>query len=173
MSIVLLDSNHTQTPESQASWLEKTLAERALVPNLYVCYHRPAFGTLVKEDEAAVREHWVPLFEKYGVDVAFENDHHVYKRTLPITAGNIDYARGVVYLGDGSWGVDPRDIDWKKMQNLGYVHRAEKVNYLLKATISRQLQLYEAFLSDGRRIDSYPRVNAASSPPAAPGVAGP
>ncbi|MDA0814359.1 MAG: metallophosphoesterase family protein [Verrucomicrobia bacterium] len=160
MSIVLLDSNHTQTPESQKAWLEETLRERQSRPNLFTCHHRPTYGTLVKEDEKDVREHWVPLFEKYGVDVAFENDHHVYKRTLPIKEDKIDYTNGVVYMGDGAWGVDVRNIDWKEMQKREYLHRGENLNHLIKVTVKPGLQLYEAFLSDGRRFDSYPRLIA-------------
>ncbi|MEZ5330006.1 MAG: metallophosphoesterase family protein [Verrucomicrobiales bacterium] len=158
MSIVLLDSNHTQTPESQKAWLEETLKERQSRPNLFTCHHRPTYGTLVKEDEKDVREHWVPLFEKYGVDVAFENDHHVYKRTLPIMEDKIDYINGVVYMGDGAWGVDVRNINWREMQKRQYLHRGENLNHLIKVTMKPGLQLYEAFLSDGRRFDSYPRL---------------
>ncbi|MGK0185067.1 MAG: hypothetical protein ACI9R3_000842 [Verrucomicrobiales bacterium] len=158
MSIVLLDSNHSQTAESQVAWLEETLKERQSRPNLFTCHHRPTYGTLVKEDEQEVREHWVPLFEKYGVDVAFENDHHVYKRTLPIKEEKIDFANGVVYMGDGSWGVDVRKVDWKKVQKKEYLHRAENMNHLIKVTMKPGLQLFEAILSDGRRIDSYPRL---------------
>jgi hypothetical protein len=159
LSIVLLDSNHTQTSESQKAWLEETLKARRTRPNLFACYHRPAYGTLVKEDDKDVREHWVPLFEKYGVDCAFENDHHVYKRTLPIKEDKIDYAHGVLYMGDGSWGVDVRKIDWKKMQKRPYIHRGEDFNHLIKVTMTPELQLYEAFHKDGRRFDSYPRLN--------------
>ncbi|MCA9218668.1 MAG: metallophosphoesterase family protein, partial [Planctomycetales bacterium] len=75
MSIVCLDSYHTQTPQSQAPWLEETLQSRVACPNLFVCYHRPAFGTLVKDDVEDIRKYWSGLFEHYGVDVVFENDH--------------------------------------------------------------------------------------------------
>lgn len=160
MSIICLDSNHSQMAESQKAWLEETLEERQSRKNLFTCHHRPTYGTLVKEDDKEVREHWVPLFEKYGVDVAFENDHHVYKRTLPIKEEKVDFKDGVVYMGDGSWGVDVRKVDWKKVQKKGYLHRAENMNHLIKVTMKPGLQLFEAFLSDGRRIDSYPRLIA-------------
>jgi hypothetical protein len=51
-----------------------------------------------------VREYWAPLFERYGVQIAFENHDHVYKRTVPLRSG-APHADGVVYIGDGSWGM--------------------------------------------------------------------
>ncbi|MCH1505450.1 MAG: hypothetical protein L7V86_17850, partial [Verrucomicrobiales bacterium] len=77
MSIVCLDSCHTQMPKDQVEWLDKALSERQNVPNLYACYHKPTYGSLVKDDDMEVRKHFVPLFDKYGVDVAFENDHRL------------------------------------------------------------------------------------------------
>ena len=63
-------------------------------------------------------------------------------------------------MGDGAWGVDVRKIDWKEMQKREYLHRGENLNHLIKVTMKPGLQLYEAFLSDGRRFDSYPRLIA-------------
>jgi len=110
MSIVNLDSEHSQPVANQTQWLEDTLEQRKKTPLLFACYHRPTFGTLVKEDNSAVRTQWVPLFEKYKVDTVFEHDHHVYKRSLPILNGRADNRHGVLYLGDGAWGVKVREI---------------------------------------------------------------
>jgi hypothetical protein len=61
-----------------------------------------------------IREHWCPLFDEYGVQLAFEHHDHAYKRTYPIRKGTVD-PRGVVYLGDGAWGVTVR----KRMPKAG------------------------------------------------------
>jgi hypothetical protein len=50
------------------------------------------------------RKHWVPLFEKYRVPVVLEHHDHTFKRTHPLKGGHVD-ANGVLYLGDGSWGM--------------------------------------------------------------------
>ncbi|MDA7613517.1 metallophosphoesterase family protein [Verrucomicrobiales bacterium] len=152
MSIVCLDSCHTQMPKDQVEWLDKALSERQNVPNLYACYHKPTYGSLVKDDDMEVRKHFVPLFDKYGVDVAFENDHHVYKRTLPLK-GDVIHPDGTIYMGDGSWGVDLRDIPWDKATKLDYLVRAAKANNLIRVRLSEGQQRYDAFNAKGEPLD--------------------
>ncbi len=156
MSIVCLDSYHTQKPEDQTAWLEKILQSRSQIPNLFACYHRPGFGTQVKDDIKAVRQQWAPLFERYGVDAAFENDHHVYKRTLPLRGGEL-HRDGVTYLGDGAWGIKVREIPWKRVHKLGYVVRAESLNHLIRVELHEDRQQFDAIDAKGKPIDSYIR----------------
>ena len=162
MSIVCLDSYHTQTPVSQVSWLEETLQARAPLPNLFVCYHRPGFGTLVKDDIKDIRKYWSPIFERYGVDVVFENDHHVYKRTLPILQGKM-HPDGIAYLGDGAWGVEVREIPWERAGRLGYVARGASENHLIRVTIENGYQMFDAFSAKGIPIDNYIRIHSRQS----------
>ena len=114
LSLVLLDSGHAAPiGGEQADWLEKTLKARAGVPHLIAANHVPAYPSYrpveVEGGEAKAgtgeenRKHWVPLFEKYGVDVVLEHHDHTFKRTHPLLGGHVD-KNGVVYLGDGSWG---------------------------------------------------------------------
>src|SRR5690625_7699759 len=113
MSLVLLDTDHTNPVDGvQTEWLEQVLAERQEVPHLFPVYHGPAWPSVRNPDweqSVRVREHWVPLFEAYGVRVAFENHDHAYKRTRPIRNNRKDPS-GVVYFGDGAWGVGVREI---------------------------------------------------------------
>ena len=153
MSIICLDSFHTQTPESQVPWLEKALAKRRNVPNLFACYHRPTYGTQVKEDEMEVRKHFVPLFEKYGVDACFENDHHMYKRTMPVKEDKV-HRDGVVYIGDGAWAVDLRDIPWDKANKLDYIARGAKEQHLIRVNLFPNRQQFDAIKNNGERFDS-------------------
>lgn len=156
LSLVCLDSEHLYTAKSQESWLRETLAKRRNVPNLFVCYHRPIYGTQVKDDKAECKEPWVPLFEEYGVDVVFENDHHCFKRTLPLLKDKVD-AKGIAYLGDGAWGVDVRQIPWDKVKPLNYVVRAEPLNHLYRVILADDRQQFDAFDKDGKPFDNYVR----------------
>ena len=156
LSIVCADSDHSIPVGEQTAWMEETLKARQHYPNLFACYHRPAYGTQVKEDHESVRKEWVPLFEKYSVDTAFEHDHHVYKRTLPLKENKID-KNGVVYIGDGAWAVEVRNIPVEKTYKLGYVIRSEKYNHLIEVTLHENRQQYDAYQSDGKWFDSYVR----------------
>ena len=113
LSLVLLDTGHVSSiGGEQTSWLDKTLAARVDCPNVLVFNHVPAYpsyrpfankdGTPATGGEN--REHWVPLFERHNVDVVFEHHDHTFKRTKPLLGGHVDERRGLLYLGDGSWG---------------------------------------------------------------------
>ena len=155
MTIVALDSGHTDNIANQTQWLEKTLNDRRSFPFKFVCYHRPAWGTGVKQDAVEIQRLWSPIFEKHGVHAAFENDHHVYKRTYPLVAGKRDNENGVVYIGDGSWGVRTRRIapDWKKRRP--FLAFAEANNHLIKVTLQKDELTFEGVKADGVIFDSY------------------
>lgn len=157
MSIVNLDSEHSQPVGNQTQWLDDTLKQRSKRPLLFACYHRPTYGTLTKEDNAAVRTQWVPLFEKYKVDTVFEHDHHVFKRSLPIYQGRVDNRRGVLYLGDGAWGVKVRKIPKEHGEKLPYIERAESRNHLIQVLIDGAEVHYHATEADGNVFDKYSR----------------
>lgn len=112
LSLVLLDSGHmAPIGGEQAAWLDKALAERSERPHLFTVNHIPAYPSFRNPDAdanrpgtgAQHREHWVPLFERHNVDVVLEHHDHTFKRTHPLLNGLPD-KRGVLYLGDGSWG---------------------------------------------------------------------
>lgn len=113
LSIILLDSDHTNPiPGLQTRWLEQVLSARRQVPHLFPVYHVGAYPSVRAFENTVgqrVRDQWLPLFERYGVRVAFENHDHAYKRTYPLRGG----ARspdGIVYLGDGAWGTAVRPV---------------------------------------------------------------
>lgn len=129
LSLLNLDSGHTKNISAQNQWLERNLSARAHVPNLFVCYHRPAWGAGIKPDAIDIRNHWCPLFEKYRVSAVFENDHHVFSRSHPIKAGVIDPENGIPYLGSGSWSVALRPIDPKELKKRPWIAHAESRNH--------------------------------------------
>ncbi|MEQ8209343.1 MAG: metallophosphoesterase family protein [Lacipirellulaceae bacterium] len=99
-------NTETSVAGNQAKWLREELAAsrpkyRWIVPQ----YHRPAFPAVKAPGRALI--HWVPLFEKYNVDLVCEGDGHNIKRTPPIRNNRID-PTGVVYIGEGGLGVGQR-----------------------------------------------------------------
>ena len=99
-------NSEISTAGDQARWLHQELAEAR--PDhrwLLVQYHRPVFPA-VKSPGAGLLS-WVPLFERYHVDLVCESDGHVVKRTVPIRDRKPDPS-GVVYIGEGGLGVPQR-----------------------------------------------------------------
>ena len=160
MSLFLLDSDHNSVPlyqsvtGAQTGWLEAVLKERQDRPHLFPIYHVPAYPSHRSFDgwtNTRIREHWVPLFEKYGVRVAFENHDHTYKRTHPIREGKIS-EDGIVYMGDGSWGRNPRSGE---SSDQWYINRFESRVHGIVVTLTADRQEYIMVDDTGEEFDSY------------------
>jgi Icc-related predicted phosphoesterase len=89
--LVGLDSNHVGDPDQRA-WLERTLAAATERWRIVVVHHPPySAGYQGSSDE--VRAAFVPLFERFGVQLVISGHDHDYQRSVPIN--------GVTYLVTG------------------------------------------------------------------------
>jgi len=152
LSFYLLDSGHSYpVGGAQTEWLEQKLEEEKSTPYNIPVYHIGAYPSETAYSHRGskdVRKFWVPLFEKYGVKVAMEHDNHTFKRTFPIWEGKVDHERGILYLGDGSWGVTPL-----KPKRHWYLQKAAQANCYWLLTASHSEILFEAFNEKGQKID--------------------
>lgn len=111
---VALDSNQDLGPGSlEHEWLE---ADLAMVPQAtwkFVFFHHPPYSSGHQGENAELRETVVPVLERYGVDLVFNGDDHLYHRSYPISDGTVvdagqdpDYvdAEGPVYIVTGGGG---------------------------------------------------------------------
>lgn len=176
MSLIVLDSDHhtpviggetrsmvgeheyddylAPRPGGQTGWLKDILSHRVERPHIFPIYHVPSYPAHRSFDnwtETRVRENWVPLFEKYGVRVAFENHDHTYKRTHPIKNGKIA-DDGIVFIGDGSWGAGPRS---GSNFDAWYIKKAASVNHGVIVTLNGNKQEYIMVDDNGNIIDTY------------------
>ena len=114
MVLLMLDSGHLNAHHGeQTDWLKQQLETHSDMPYRFAAYHIPLYPAHRDYEGAgskAGRKHWGPLFDEYGVAIGFEHHDHVLKRSKPIK-GNEVAAEGTIYVGDGTFGVSPRDID--------------------------------------------------------------
>jgi hypothetical protein len=114
MVFLMLDSGHLNPHHGeQTDWLKQQLETHRDVPYRFATYHIPLYPAHRDYEGAgskAGRKNWGPLFDEYGLTIGFENHDHVLKRTKPIK-GNEVASEGTIYVGDGTYGVSPRDID--------------------------------------------------------------
>jgi acid phosphatase type 7 len=157
LSIFLLDSNHTNpVAGTQTEWLAQALATRQEVPHLFPVYHvtaYPSHRSFEDRTSREIRQHWVPLFERFNVRVAFENHDHTYKRTVPIRA-NQPHPQGIVYIGDGCWGVSPRSVH--DPAATWYLEKALSTRHVILVTVDRTHQHFLVVDEQGKVIDEYP-----------------
>jgi alkaline phosphatase D len=77
------------TPNLQTLWLEATLAEARFdksVDMIVVFMHQCAMSTSVPGNgsDLGIRQAWLPLFDKYEVDLVLSGHEHDYERSYPV-----------------------------------------------------------------------------------------
>ncbi len=174
MSIFLLDTDHgkgtTVAGEPQTVWLSQNLETRRHIPHLFPVYHVPAYSSVRSPDGGGkdrIRNNWLPLFEQNGVRVVFENHDHAYKRTYPMRNGQKD-SRGIVFIGDGAWGVGAREIVSRQVEDdreiwydegsewPRYLKKAESANHFILVTLHGTHQHFIMIDNDNNVIDEFP-----------------
>lgn len=124
---IALNSNFPGDPEAfaaQTAWLEEALKNN---PSKWtvVTFHHPVFSVSSGRNNAAIRDAWLPLFEKYDVDLVAQGHDHAYGRGnlvanesgLPAGASADKSNKGPVYMvsvaGPKYYVIDPvGDNNW-------------------------------------------------------------
>jgi len=158
LSLVLMDTGHVaKIGGDQTDWLDKTLKERVERAHLIVVDHCPCYPSY-RNAEAPTgkagggdeqRIHWVPLFEKYNVDLVLEHHDHTFKRTHPMLGGLKD-KRGVLYLGDGSWG---KQRPPGKLEERSYIAAACPSYHLTVHRLEDEQSFHMALEEGGKIVD--------------------
>ena len=111
---------------AQKAWLEKELAatrDNHDIDWVVVCMHQVAISTadMFNGADLGIREEWVPLFDKYGVDLVVCGHEHHYERSHPLRGSEsnatltpvpaatatdvIDTSKGTVHMVIGGGGT--------------------------------------------------------------------
>lgn len=155
LTLFILDTGHTNPiGGAQAHWLYENLKARQRIQHKFAVYHVPAYPSYRKYNNkisAAVRLHWIPLFDLYGLHAAFEHHDHTYKRTHFLRHGAIDPS-GVLYMGDGAWGVEePRTP--KTPEQAWYLAKTASRRHFILVTINKKTRQFKAIDHTGKVID--------------------
>lgn len=80
---------------------------------------------------------------------------HTYKRSQPIFQGAVDPERGIVYVGDGAWGVSTREPRRDEQGQLPwYIKRAEPLrHFIMVDVVGSDMQLH-MYTEDGVLLDA-------------------
>lgn len=166
LTLLLLDSGLTHPVKGpQTDWLQKILSARQKTPHIFPIYHIPAYPS-VRDDHGGengtitqdIRDVWCPLFEKYGVKISFEHHDHAYKRTVPLRADKED-PKGIIYLGDGAWGVTLRGTEPEGRRD--YIAKAGAIRHFFVVTLYKDQRHITAVNDKGEIFDEvYQRTDA-------------
>lgn len=164
LSILILDSGHANPiGGQQTKWLKSTLEDRQHIPHRFAIYHVPAYPSVRDFNNkycAAIRQFWVPIFEQGGLHAAFEHHDHAYKRTYPLLKGKI-HPQGIVYIGDGGWGVEKcRTLKQKRF----YLAKFASSRHFVGVTLSPSQQQFQCINDLGQILDEYRQTIKESKP---------
>jgi hypothetical protein len=100
----LMDYSERPLLGEQSPWLEEDLqqAEEKGMEWTVVFFHRPPYssGEGYGEQPDIIAE-WVPIFERYGVDLVLASHEHFYQRSLPMLEGQALTTTGDMYKNTG------------------------------------------------------------------------
>jgi len=134
----------------QYAWLERELQSEAARRATWriVIFHHPVYSSGNHESSLPQRKAFVPLFEKYGVDVAFNGHDHTYERSWPWRGERRDDRNGVVYVVTGGGGAPLYDVKWSP-----WTASARRVNHFCLVSVEGERLTIEAVDVDGDRFD--------------------
>ncbi|MBR2865090.1 MAG: metallophosphoesterase [Elusimicrobiaceae bacterium] len=132
---------------TQYKWLQSSLSSAAEKWKIVVI-NAPMYSTGAKgpANEAAAR--FVPLFEKYGVDLVLQGAEANYERTFPMLA-NEPNPRGVTYITLGGGGAAPT----KRMGSHPSTARFVAAHHFASVNIVDRKLTLQVFNEQGKQID--------------------
>lgn len=91
---IMIDA--TSDVEDHTPWIERILSQ-SKAKWKFAMFHFPPYN--FEEPYFDIQEAWVPLFDKYHVDMVMGGHIHYYMRSKPMHAGQVvsDYSKGTVY----------------------------------------------------------------------------
>jgi len=145
--------NGNEKLEEQAEWLESILAENAQRWTI-VAIHQPFYSTGKKRDNPYLRELFIPIFDKYSVDLVLQGHDHTYGRTFKLRDSTIAEGRkkGTVYVvsvsGTKVYSLNSRFEEF--MAKMGTGRQLFQV-----ISVDKNRLLYESFNALGELFDSF------------------
>jgi hypothetical protein len=135
----------------QAEWLDQALRQTRATWK-FAIFHHPVYPSHPWRDSPAMREHWVPIFDKHHVDLVLQGHDHAYLRTYPLRANHRakGSSQGTIYLiaVSGDKFVDQRPRDYIEV---GFTRVPTYQTIDIDAHLN-QLS-YRAWTGDGKIVD--------------------
>ena len=136
----------------ELAWAEKDLASTSK-PWKVVLMHKHIFNFRVDGTFNEIGDTFMPLFDKYKVDVVFTGHIHSYRRTVPLYEGAAT-EKGTIYISTGAAGErlrlnGPARISLEAATN----PQPSLPNYLVLETNAGEMKI-QAFTQKGEEIDS-------------------
>ena len=109
LRIIVLNSeaSPSQISVNQVNWLENVLNTTPTATWTIVMVHRNVYYAGGHGNADDLIQFWVPIFDKYHVDIVFQGHDHHYHRSKPMknNTSTSSYREGAMYVTSGGWGA--------------------------------------------------------------------
>jgi 3',5'-cyclic AMP phosphodiesterase CpdA len=101
------EASSSQISFDQINWLATTLNATPTDKWKIVSFHNNIYYAGAHGNATSLIEWWVPIFDKYHVDIVFQGHDHMYHRSKPMKNNTIvsSYREGTMYMTSGGWGA--------------------------------------------------------------------
>ena len=113
--------------EDQTAWINEQLAASDAAWK-FVVFHFPPYNTVSNYSD--IINEWVPIFDRYKVDIVMNGHYHYYMRTLPmVNSKPVENAKdGTVYITS----LGARNVDLEGETQLPYAAKQFKEGFLFQ-----------------------------------------
>jgi len=148
---VMLNGN--EKLEDQARWLNNILAQNPQSWTI-VAIHQPFYSTAKDRDNPHLRDLFIPIFDKYSVDLVLQGHDHTYGRTYKMRDGIKvgDSEKGTVYVVSVS-GPKVYSINENFKDIMVKMGTGRQLFQVIK--INKTSLIYESFTATGQLYDSF------------------
>jgi Calcineurin-like phosphoesterase/Purple acid Phosphatase, N-terminal domain len=130
--------NGNEQTKKQAKWLEIILSKNKL-PWIIVAIHQPVYSISKRRNPKEFQELFVPIFDRFSVDLILQGHDHGYARTFPLINNQQvpDTKKGTVYV----------------ISNAGpkFYPVSSRYDHLMAKTGTREM-LFQSILVDGKNL---------------------
>jgi len=151
IGLVVLDSGHMFRHQDQTKFLRDKLKAFNSLKHKIAVYHAPLYPNHRRYSDkwaARGRKYWQPLFDEYGLSLAFEHHDHTLKRSKIIKQNKVA-TKGTLYVGDGCWGKDTRSSNQR-----WYLEKASSTTHVWQAEFLKENIYLKAVGKDGEVYDN-------------------
>ncbi len=154
--IIALNTEEKQ--REQAVWLDNVLKNNSQKWTI-LTFHRPMYSSAQGRDNVALRELWMPIFDKYRVDLVLQGHDHTYARSKNLRAGVTvkNQQSGTVYVVSVS---GPKMYDVKRQPWMA--RAAEDTQLYQVVSLDGNTLKYQARTVTGELYDAFDIVKRGS-----------
>jgi 3',5'-cyclic AMP phosphodiesterase CpdA len=137
----------------QAAWLDGVF-DRSRAGWKLVMFHHPVYPSHPWRDTPALREHWVPVFDKHHVDLVLQGHDHAYLRTYPMRSHRRVQGpgQGTIYVISVS---GDKHVAQTRRDYVDVGHSGVSSYQLIEIDADAGRLTFHTWAEDGRSIDEF------------------